>query len=111
MNLQIKSGTNVMHGSAFEFLRNSKFDENNYFNDLAGRPKPDFSQHQYGGTIGGPIRKDKTFFFFDYQGYRVKQGATLVELPMVEFAQAAAVNPRGALASAAWRAARASTIR
>ena len=76
VNLQIKSGANAMHGSAFEFLRNSKFDENNYFNDLAGRPKPDFSQHQYGGTISGPIVKDKTFYFFDYQGYHVNQGAT-----------------------------------
>ena len=56
--------------------RNSKFDENNYFNDLAGRPKPDFSQHQYGGTISGPIVKDKTFYFFDYQGYHVNQGAS-----------------------------------
>jgi hypothetical protein len=78
VNLQIKSGTNRYHGSGFEFLRNAKFDENNYFNDLAGRAKPDFSQHQYGGTIGGPIRKDKTFFFFDYQGYHVNQGATYV---------------------------------
>jgi carboxypeptidase family protein len=76
VNLQIKSGTNALHGSGFEFLRNSRFDENNYFNDLAGRAKPDFSQHQYGGTIGGPLVKDKTFFFFDYQGYHVNQGAT-----------------------------------
>src|SRR3954466_2861444 len=76
VNLQIKSGTNALHGSGFEFLRNSKFDENNYFNDLAGRAKPDFSQHQYGGTIGGALVKDKTFFFFDYQGYHVNQGAS-----------------------------------
>ena len=88
VNLQIKSGTNAMHGSAFEFLRNSKFDENNYFNDLAGRPKPDFSQHQSGGTIGGPIVKDKTFYFFDYQGYHVNQGATLpVDGPLGEDAR------------------------
>src|SRR6185295_14097062 len=78
VNLQIKSGANKMHGSVFEFMRNSKFDENNYFNDLAGRAKPDFSQHQYGGTISGPIVKDKTFYFFDYQGYHVNQGATYV---------------------------------
>src|SRR5262245_54113096 len=76
VNLQIKSGTNVMHGSGFEFLRNDAFDANNYFNNRAGRPKPDFSQHQFGGTYGGPIMKDKTFLFFDYQGYRVNQGAT-----------------------------------
>ena len=77
VNLQIKSGTNAMHGSGFEFLRNDAFDANNFFNNRAGRAKPDFSQHQFGGTIGGPIVKDKTFFFFDYQGYRVNQGATL----------------------------------
>src|SRR5262249_8784377 len=76
VNLQIKSGTNTMHGSAFEFLRNDAFDANNFFNNRAGRPKPDFSQHQYGGTVGGPIVKDKTFYFFDYQGYKVDQGAT-----------------------------------
>jgi Carboxypeptidase regulatory-like domain len=76
VNLQIKSGTNQMHGSGFEFLRNSAFDANNFFNNRAGRPKPDFAQHQYGGTYGGPIVKDKTFVFFDFQGYHVNQGAT-----------------------------------
>jgi hypothetical protein len=76
VNLQIKSGTNALHGSAFEFLRNDAFDANNFFNNRAGREKPDFSQHQYGGTIGGPLKKDKTFYFFDYQGYKINQGAT-----------------------------------
>ena len=76
VNIQIKSGTNAMHGSAFEFLRNDAFDANNFFNNRAGRPKPDFGQHQFGGTAGGPLVKDKTFYFFDYQGYRVNQGAT-----------------------------------
>ena len=76
VNLQIKSGTNTLHGSAFEFLRNDAFDANNFFNNRAGREKPDFSQHQYGGTIGGPLIKDKTFYFFDYQGYKINQGAT-----------------------------------
>jgi hypothetical protein len=76
VNLQIKSGTNAMHGSGFEFLRNDAFDANNFFNNRAGREKPDFSQHQFGGTIGGPIVRDKTFYFFDYQGYHVNQGAT-----------------------------------
>jgi len=76
VNLQIKSGTNAHHGSGFEFLRNDRFDANNFFNNRAGRAKPAFSQHQYGGTYGGPIVKDKTFLFFDYQGYHVNQGAT-----------------------------------
>ena len=76
VNLQIKSGTNAFHGSGFEFLRNDRFDANNWFNNRAGRPKPEFSQHQFGGTIGGPIIKDKTFFFADYQGMRITQGQT-----------------------------------
>ncbi len=74
VNLQIKSGSNEFHGSAFEFARNDSLDANNWFNNRAGRAKPDFSQHQFGGTIGGPIIKDKTFFFADYQGLRITQG-------------------------------------
>jgi hypothetical protein len=76
VNLQIKSGTNSMHGSVFEFFRDSVFDANNFFNNRAGRDKPAFTQSQFGGTAGGPIVKDKTFYFFDYQGYDVNQGAT-----------------------------------
>lgn len=78
VNLQIKSGSNAFHGSAFEFLRNDRFDANNWFNNRAvpRREKPEFSQHQFGGTVGGPIFKDKTFFFADYQGMRITQGQT-----------------------------------
>jgi hypothetical protein len=76
VNLQLRSGANEFHGSAFEFYRNDKFDANNWFNNRAGRPKPDFKQHQFGATLGGPIVKDKTFFFADYQGFRVNQGLT-----------------------------------
>lgn len=74
VNLQIKSGRNEFHGSAFEFLRNDALDANNWFNNRAGRRKPKFSQHQFGGTLGGPIIKGKTFFFADYQGMRIDQG-------------------------------------
>jgi hypothetical protein len=76
VNLQIKSGSNAFHGSAFEFNRNDRFDANNFFNNRAGRAKPDFGQNQYGGTLGGPIFKGKTFFFGDYQGLRIKAGQT-----------------------------------
>jgi hypothetical protein len=76
VNLQIKSGSNSYQGSVFEFLRDDRFDANNFFNNRAGRPKPDFRQHQFGATLGGPIRRDKTFFFGSYQGFRTKQGAT-----------------------------------
>jgi hypothetical protein len=74
VSLQTKSGTNEFHGSAFEFYRNDRFDANNWFNNRANRSKPDLSQHQFGGTLGGPIIKDKTFFFVDYQGLRISSG-------------------------------------
>ena len=78
VNLQIKSGTNSLHGSGFEFHRNDAFDANNFFNNRAGRGKPEFKQNQFGGTIGGPVFKDKTFFFSDYQGHRESLGQTFL---------------------------------
>src|SRR5579871_1456637 len=70
INVITKSGTNKFHGSAFEFLRNRAFDATNYFSTI----KDDHKQNEFGGTIGGPIVKDKLFFFADYQGNRVIQG-------------------------------------
>jgi hypothetical protein len=78
VNLQIKSGSNNLRGSVYEFLRHDKFDANNFFNNRAQRPKPPFEQHQFGGTLGGPVLKSKTFFFGSYQGYRVSQGQTFL---------------------------------
>jgi hypothetical protein len=78
VNLQIKSGTNQLHGSLFEFHRDDKFDANNFFNNRAGRAKPSFKQNQFGGTAGGPVMKDKTFFFASYQGHRERQGQTFL---------------------------------
>jgi hypothetical protein len=76
VNLQIKSGTNQFRGSAFEFVRDDKFDATNFFLNRANRDKPPFSQHQFGGTFGGPVLRSRTFFFSDYQGFRVTQGQT-----------------------------------
>jgi hypothetical protein len=78
VNLQIKSGTNSLRGSVFEFHRNDALDANNFFNNRAGRPKPDFKQNQFGGTMGGPIFRDRTFFFGSYQGHREAQGQTFL---------------------------------
>ena len=78
VNLQIKSGTNRLRGSAFEFHRDDKFDANNFFNNRAGRAKPAFKQNQFGGTLGGPVFKDRTFFFGSYQGHRETQGQTFL---------------------------------
>jgi hypothetical protein len=76
VNIQIKSGTNQFHGSGFEFLRNDKLDANDLFNNKFGRAKPAFRQNQFGGTLGGPVRHDRTFFFMDYQGWRVRNAQT-----------------------------------
>jgi hypothetical protein len=66
----LKSGTNQWHGVAFEFLRNDAFDANNYFQNLAGLPRSPFHQNQFGGTLGGPILRNRVFIFGDYQGTR-----------------------------------------
>jgi outer membrane receptor protein involved in Fe transport len=66
-----KSGTNEWHGSAFEFLRNDAFNANTFFNKINGLPRDVLKRNQYGGTFGGPIKKDKFFFFVDYQGQRL----------------------------------------
>jgi outer membrane receptor protein involved in Fe transport len=71
INIVTKSGTNELHGSGFEFLRNTVADARNYFNDV-GTPKGVFQNNQYGGSLSGPIRKDRTFFFVDYEGLREK---------------------------------------
>lgn len=70
LTLVTKSGTNNFHGSLFEFLRNSKLDSNNYFANAAGRPLGSFKRNEFGGSLGGPIVKNKTFFFGAYEGRR-----------------------------------------
>jgi hypothetical protein len=77
VNVVIKSGTNDFHGSAFEFLRNSYMDAKNFFDD-PNSPIPPFKQNQFGGTLGGPILKNKTFFFVDYQGTRIRESQTFI---------------------------------
>jgi outer membrane receptor protein involved in Fe transport len=71
VNAITRSGTNQIHGSGYEFLRNSKLDAMNYFD--SGKIPP-FKRNQFGGTIGGPIVKDHTFFFADYEGIRQSKG-------------------------------------
>jgi Carboxypeptidase regulatory-like domain/TonB dependent receptor len=74
INVITKSGTNGLHGDVFEFLRNTDFDAANYFDP--GSVRGTYHQNQYGGTLGGPIKRDKIFFFADYQGNRVVQGVS-----------------------------------
>jgi hypothetical protein len=69
-NMVFKSGTNSFHGSAYEFLRNSALDANDYFSNSRGVPLASFKRSQFGGTLGGPIVKDKTFFLRSYEDLR-----------------------------------------
>jgi hypothetical protein len=77
VNMATKSGTNEFHGSAYEYFRNRILNANDFFANQAGKQRPAFNQNQYGATLGGPIRKDKTFFFFTWEQFRAKIGSTV----------------------------------
>jgi len=70
VNVITKSGGNALHGDVYEYFRNTVLNAQGYFNTV----KPQFNQNQFGGTLGGPIKKDRTFFFVSYEGRRVRQG-------------------------------------
>jgi hypothetical protein len=85
LNATIKSGTNQLHGDAWEFVRNDKLDAANFFENAGGVTKGEYRQNQFGGTLGGPIvipriynGKNRTFFFLDYEGTRIRQGVPYV---------------------------------
>jgi hypothetical protein len=78
LNVVFKSGTNQFHGSAYEFLRNSVFDANNFFENRAGRPLGSFKRSQFGGHATGPIKRDKTFFMGSFEGLRARNFATSI---------------------------------
>jgi len=78
INVVTKSGTNAFHGNVFEFLRNTNLDARNYFSPTRGA----FDQSQFGGTFGGPIRRNRIFFFGDYQGTRLTQGVDTGQIPV-----------------------------
>ncbi len=82
ISIVTKSGTNQIHGSAFEFIRNRAFDANDYFNKQQGLPRLDLKRNQFGATLGGPIVKDKAFFFAAYQGQRQIQAIPIIDSPV-----------------------------
>jgi hypothetical protein len=88
-----KTGTNHMHGDAWEFLRNDLLNANDFFSKLDNQPRPDLKQNQFGFAVGGPIRRDRTFFFGAYQGLRSSNGegteATVI-LPQITADRSAA---------------------
>jgi hypothetical protein len=79
VNVVTKSGTNDLHGSLYEFFRNKVLNARGFFDPV----RPDFKQNQFGGTLGGPIAKDRTFFFLSYEGRRIRRGTPsgLVNVP------------------------------
>jgi len=84
VNAITRSGTNQIHGSAYEFIRNNRLDARNFF-DEAGKPTPAFKRNQFGGAVGGPIIKNRTFFFVDYEGTRQSKGiSTVATVPSVD---------------------------
>jgi outer membrane receptor protein involved in Fe transport len=78
INLISKSGTNAFHGSLYEFNRNKVLRANDFFSNRASRPRQPFNFNQYGATLGGPIRKDKTFFFFNWEQFKQRTLATTI---------------------------------
>ncbi|MBI3934429.1 MAG: TonB-dependent receptor [Acidobacteria bacterium] len=91
IHVATRSGTNQVHGSVFEYLRNSALDAKNFF-DLPGQPIPAIKRNQFGATLGGPIRKDRTFFFLNYEGLRERKGITSVATVPTDAARASAVD-------------------
>ena len=90
INIATKSGSNVVHGSAFEFFRNDRLDARNYF-DVGDAPA--FTRHQFGGVIGGPLKKNKIFFFGGYERLQEDLGQTVVTAVPTAAARAGVVNP------------------
>lgn len=78
INLTTKSGSNEFHGTAYEFFRNRVLNANTFFNNRAGVQRPAFTQNQFGGNLGGPVVRDKLFFFYGFEGFRVRQGQSFV---------------------------------
>src|SRR5439155_10771264 len=74
-----KSGSNNIRGAAFEYLRNDTLDAPNFFDTAAGLTKSLLNQNQFGGSVGGPLAKDRAFFFGSYEAYRLKAGVNIVE--------------------------------
>jgi hypothetical protein len=77
INMALKSGTNRFHGTVYEFFRNAALDAQNYFSN-AEDGEPRYQRNQFGFSLGGPIRKDSTFFFMDYEGWRIREGITQI---------------------------------
>ena len=85
ISVTTKSGTNDFRGTAYDYFRNESFDANNFFSELAGAEKPANDQNQFGGNLGGPLMRDRAFFFADYENTRITRGVTrLTRVPTLD---------------------------
>ena len=88
VSLVTKGGSNDFHGSAFEFYRTSAFAANNFFNNRSGVPRPSLIRHTYGGAVGGPMMKERAFFFYSLEGDRITQSLPVVRtVPLATLGQ------------------------
>jgi carboxypeptidase family protein len=92
VNIATRSGSNEFHGELFEFFRNDVLDARNFFTFASAEPPP-FKRNQFGGQLGGPIVKEKVFFFFSYEGLRQRQQVVLNSLVLSDAQRASASNP------------------
>ena len=99
VNITTKTGTNEIHGSAYDYLRNQDFNANSFFNNKSGLPRAIYKQNEYGANVGGPIRKDKTFAFLAWEQIDTRQASTFsttvptVQMRTGDFSQVSAKNP------------------
>jgi hypothetical protein len=85
ISVTTKSGTNEVHGTLYDYYRNEGMDANNFFSQRAGQPKPSNDQNQFGANLGGPLARDRAFFFVDYEGTRITRGVTrLTRVPTTD---------------------------
>jgi hypothetical protein len=92
VNIATRSGANAFHGELFEFLRNDALDARNFFEFNSTHPAP-FKRNQFGGNLGGPVIKEKVFFFFSYEGLRQRQGLDLNSVVLSDAQRASATDP------------------
>jgi hypothetical protein len=92
VNIATRSGTNGFHAEFFEFLRNDAFDARNFFDAMVSRPPP-FKRNQFGGNVGGPVIKNRTFFFLSYETLRQRQGLQLNSLVLSDAERASVSDP------------------
>jgi len=100
VSLVTKSGSNDFHGGLFEFYRTKKFAANNFFNNRAGVPKPALIRHTFGGFVGGPIVKERAFFFYSYEGDRITQSVSALRtVPLASLGRGEVryLNPGGGI--------------